>query len=290
MAQDVYIVAANRTPVGKAKGVFKYVRPDDLLVHAIQGVLKKVPSVDPALIEDVIIGCAMPEGEQGMNVARIGSLLAGLPDSVPAVTVNRFCASGVQSIAYAADRISTGQADAIIAGGVESMTRVPMGGHSFSANEAFFTENEKNIGIAYGMGLTAEIVANRWGVTREEQDTFSLESHYRALNAIEKGYFNDEITPFLTKSRLPNLEKQCIDEIENIVKFDEGPRRESSLEALAKLRTAFAARGTVTAGNSSQMSDGAGCVLVVSEKFVKEHNLTPLGIFRGFSVAGVAPE
>lgn len=290
MAQDVYIVAANRTPVGKAKGVFKYVRPDDLLVHALKGVLKEVPNVDPALIEDVIIGCAMPEGEQGMNVARISSLLAGLPDTVPAVTVNRFCASGVQSVSYAADRIATGQADAIIAGGVESMTRVPMGGHSFSANEAFFTENEKHIGIAYGMGVTAEIVAKKWNVSREEQDAFSLESHRRALNAIEKGYFNDEIVPFLTKSRLPNLEKQRIDEVENVVKFDEGPRADSSLEALAKLRTAFAARGTVTAGNSSQMSDGAGCVLVASEKFVKENNLTPLGIFRGFSVAGVAPE
>jgi acetyl-CoA acyltransferase len=290
MSQDVYIVAANRTPVGKARGVLKHIRPDDLLVHALKGILKEVPSVDPSLVEDVIVGCAMPEGEQGMNVARISTLLAGLPDTVPAVTVNRFCASGVQSIAYAADRIASGQADAIIAGGVESMTRVPMGGHHFSGNEKFFTENEKNVGIAYGMGITAEIVAKKWEVSREDQDAFSLESHLRALRAIEKGYFKDEIVPFPTKSRLPNLEKQVIDEIEFLVENDEGPRKGSTIEALAKLRPAFAARGGVTAGNSSQMSDGAACAFVASEKFVKEHNLTPLARFRGFSVAGVPPE
>ncbi len=269
--QDAYIVATQRTPVGKApRGAFRHTRPDDLLVHAIKTTLAKVPAIDHKRIDDVIIGCAMPEAEQGMNVARISLLLAGLPDSVPGMTVNRFCSSGLQTVALAAQRIQLGQADLIIAGGTESMSCVPLGGHDYLPNPKIFTD--EHMGIAYGMGITAERVAKRWQITREQQDAFALESHKRALAAIDNGDFAAEISPY------------------NNVTHDEGPRADSSLEKLAKLRPVFAAQGSVTAGNSSQMSDGAAAVLVVSEAILKEYNLQPLARFCGYSVAGVAPD
>ena len=289
--QDAYIVAAVRTPVGKApRGVFRHTRPDDLLTHVIEGVCAKVPELDKALIEEVIIGCAMPEAEQGMNVARISSLLAGLPDSVPGMTVNRFCSSGLQTIALAHQRIALGQADVIIAGGVESMSMVPMGGNKFGANPAYFADNNEHIAIAYGMGITAEIVAKKYNVTRDEQEAFAFESHQRAIKAIEAGEFKEEILPFELSHALPNLKTGEIKTKTLLVENDEGPRADTNLEKMAKLRSVFAAKGTVTAANTSQMSDGAGALLLVSEKIVKQHNLKPLAKFKGFSVAGVPPE
>ncbi|WP_369162906.1 acetyl-CoA C-acyltransferase [Candidatus Thiodiazotropha sp. LNASS1] len=288
MSEQAYIVAARRTPVGKApRGVFRQTRPDDLLTHAIQGVLGDCPGLQPELIEDVIIGCAMPEAEQGLNVARVSSLLAGLPDSVPGVTINRFCSSGLQSIAMAADRIRLGEADIIVAGGVESMSMVPMMGNKVAINPAVFEDD--NVAIAYGMGVTAENVAERWKVSREDQDNFALQSHQRALAAINAGHFEREILPYLTKQHLPD-EGNTIRILERPVKSDEGPRPDSSLEGLAKLRPVFAAKGSVTAGNSSQMSDGAGAVVVMSEGKMRALNLEPLARFVGYSVAGVPAE
>ena len=287
--QDSYIVAAVRTPVGKApRGVFRHVRPDDLLAHVIKGVMAKVPSLELHLIEDVIIGCAMPEAEQGMNVARIGLLLAGLPDTVPGVTVNRFCSSGLQTIAMANDRIATGQADIVLAGGVESMSMVPMGGNRMSANPAYFTE--EHVGIAYGMGITAEKVAAQWHVTREEQDKFALESHKRALAAQSKNLFSEEILPYDVEENIPDLFTGKIKTHTKTVTQDEGPRSDTSLEVLAKLKPVFAVKGTVTAGNSSQMSDGASALILVSEKILKQFNLQPLASLRSFAIAGVPPE
>lgn len=288
--QDVYIAQAVRTPVGKIRGVFNHVRPDDLLVHALKGLMAQVPDVPSEKIEDVIIGCAMPEGEQGMNVARISTLLAGLSQKVPAMTVNRFCASGLQAIAQAADRIATGQSQAIIAGGVESMTRIPMGGYNFRANPAYFSEAESNVGIAYGMGITAEIVAEKWQVTREEQDEFACESHRRAIAAISSQHFTQEIVPVSVKASLLNPDTNQIEVQESLVEHDQGPRKDTNLETLAKLRTAFLAKGTITAGNASQMSDGAAALLVASEQFINQHDLTPLAKFKAYSVAGIAPE
>ncbi|MEW8654778.1 MAG: acetyl-CoA C-acyltransferase [Candidatus Thiodiazotropha endolucinida] len=288
MSEQAYIVAARRTPVGKApRGVFRQTRPDDLLTHAIQGVLGDCPGLQPELIEDVIIGCAMPEAEQGLNVARVSSLLAGLPDSVPGVTINRFCSSGLQSIAMAADRIRLGEADIIVAGGVESMSMVPMMGNKVAINPAVFEDD--NVAIAYGMGVTAENVAERWKVSREDQDSFALQSHQRALAAINAGHFKREILPYLAKQHLPD-EGNTIRILERPVKSDEGPRPDSSLEGLAKLRPVFAAKGSVTAGNSSQMSDGAGAVVVMSERKMRTLNLEPLARFVGYSVAGVPAE
>ncbi|MEW8079722.1 MAG: acetyl-CoA C-acyltransferase [Candidatus Thiodiazotropha endolucinida] len=288
MSEQAYIVAARRTPVGKApRGVFRQTRPDDLLTHAIQGVLGDCPGLQPELIEDVIIGCAMPEAEQGLNVARVSSLLAGLPDSVPGVTINRFCSSGLQSIAMAADRIRLGEADIIVAGGVESMSMVPMMGNKVAINPAVFEDD--NVAIAYGMGVTAENVAERWKVSREDQDSFALQSHQRALAAINAGHFEREILPYLVKQHLPD-EGNTIRILERPVKSDEGPRPDSSLEGLAKLRPVFAAKGSVTAGNSSQMSDGAGAVVVMSERKMRTLNLEPLARFVGYSVAGVPAE
>ncbi|MBT3042131.1 MAG: acetyl-CoA C-acyltransferase [Candidatus Thiodiazotropha endolucinida] len=288
MSEQAYIVAARRTPVGKApRGVFRQTRPDDLLTHAIQGVLGDCPGLQPELIEDVIIGCAMPEAEQGLNVARVSSLLAGLPDSVPGVTINRFCSSGLQSIAMAADRIRLGEADIIVAGGVESMSMVPMMGNKVAINPAVFEDD--NVAIAYGMGVTAENVAERWKVSREDQDSFALQSHQRALAAINAGHFEREILPYLAKQHLPD-EGNTIRILERPVKSDEGPRPDSSLEGLAKLRPVFAAKGSVTAGNSSQMSDGAGAVVVMSERKMRTLNLEPLARFVGYSVAGVPAE
>jgi acetyl-CoA acyltransferase len=287
--QEAYIVAATRTPVGKApRGVFNRTRPDDLLIAAIQGALRAVPGLDPALIQDAIIGCSFPEAEQGFNVARQAVIMAGLPDTVGGVTVNRYCASGITALAMAADRIRVGEADVMIAGGVESMSMVPMMGHHPSINMRVFEDD--NVSLAYGMGLTAEKVAAQWKVSREDQDAFGLESHRRAIAAQQAGYFNDEITPFEVVNRTPNLATGEIDVTRRTVTQDEGPRADASIESMAKLKAVFAAKGTVTAATSSQMSDGAGALIVVSEKFLREHNLTPLAKFSSFAVRGVPPE
>ncbi|PKM16880.1 MAG: acetyl-CoA C-acyltransferase [Gammaproteobacteria bacterium HGW-Gammaproteobacteria-2] len=287
--QDAYIVATTRTPVGKApRGMFRNTRPDEMLAHVLKAVMAQAPSVDANRISDIIIGCAMPEGEQGMNVARIGALLAGLPIGVPAQTINRFCSSGVQAVALAADRIRLGEADLMLAGGTESMSMVPMMGHKVSMSTQVF-END-NVAIAYGMGITAEKVAEQWKVSREDQDAFSLRSHQRALAAIAAGEFREEISPYTIITRQPDLATDTITQREIIVDTDEGPRADTSAEGLAKLRTVFRAGGSVTAGNSSQMSDGAGAVLLASEQAIKDYGLTPLARFVGFAVAGVKPE
>ena len=298
--QDAYIVAATRTPVGKApKGVFRNVRPDDLLVHAIRSALAQVPALDPKTIEDAIVGCAIPEAEQGLNVARIGALLSGLPDSVGGVTVNRFCASGLTAIAMAADRIRVGEAEVMIAAGTESMSMVPMMGNKPSINPRVF-DGDENLGIAYGMGLTAEKVAQQWKVTREAQDAFALASHQKAIAAQRAGEFADEISPIDVVERIPNLASREVDLRARRVELDEGPRADTTLEALAKLRAVFAAprdasgkptgMGSVTAGNSSQTSDGAGALILVSERVLKQFGLTPLARFVSFSVRGVPPK
>ncbi|MGH8608957.1 MAG: acetyl-CoA C-acyltransferase [Gammaproteobacteria bacterium] len=287
--QDAYIVAALRTPVGKApRGLFCRTRPDDLLAHVLKGVMGACPELDPNAIEDVILGCAMPEAEQGMNVARIGLLLAGLPDKVPGMTVNRFCASGLQSVALAADRIRLGEADVLIAGGTESMSAVPMMGNKVAMNPALF-EREENVAIAFGMGITAEKVASQWAVTREAQDAFALESHRRAIAAIECGEFRTEILPYTIREYHPAADGQTVALQMREVDTDEGPRRDTSTEALAKLKPAFAARGSVTAGNSSQMSDGAAAVLLMSERMLSRLNVKPLARFLGYAVVGVPP-
>jgi acetyl-CoA acyltransferase len=288
--QDAYIVAATRTPIGRSgRGYFRNTRPDDLLVAVMRSALAQVPSLDPKAIEDAIIGCSFPEGEQGMNMARVAAVLAGLPTSVGGVTVNRFCASGLTALQMAADRIRVGEAEVMIAGGAESMSLVPMGGNKPSFNPEVFARDE-NIGIAYGMGITAEKVAAQWKVSREAQDEFALASHQKALRAIAAGEFKDEMTPFTVTSRTPDLASG-----ESIVKtrtvdIDEGPRADTSLEGLAKLKPVFAAKGSVTAGNSSQTSDGAGCLILASEKAVKQFDLKPLARFVSFAVRGVPPE
>lgn len=288
--QDVYIVSAVRTAVGKApKGAFRNTRPDDLLAHVLRGAVDKAPGFDPQKLDDVIVGCAMPEAEQGFNVARIGVLLAGLPESVPGVTVNRFCSSGLQTIAMAADRIATGESDAIIAAGTESMSMVKFLPDRLQANPRFFAAEEL-VGINYGMGLTAEKVAEQWNISRDMQDEFAYHSHQKALAAIEAGEFAQQIIPFEVTSRTPDLQTGQVRETVTLIDIDEGPRSDSSLEKLAKLRPVFMQGGTVTAGNSSQMSDGAGALLLVSEKILTEYNLTPLAKFSGFDVAGVPPE
>jgi acetyl-CoA acyltransferase len=287
--QDAYIVAATRLPVAKKNGMFRHVRPDDMLAHAIKSVVAQVPGLDPALIGDVIVGCAMPEAEQGMNVARIGALLAGLPISVPGMTINRFCSSGVQAVADAANQIRLGLADAMIAGGTESMTVMPqMLGNKMAMNPAFFTDD--NVAIAYGMGLTAEKVASQWQIGREAQDAFAVESHRRAVAAIAAGHFKAEISPYTIRESMPDLKTGEVRIRERIADTDEGPRPDSALDKLAKLKPVFNVRGSVTAGNSSQMSDGAGAVMLVSERLLREHNLTPLARFAGYAVGGVAPE
>jgi acetyl-CoA acyltransferase len=288
--QDAYIVAATRTPVGKApRGMFRNVRPDDMLAHVLKAALALCPGLDPRAIEDVIVGCAMPEAEQGMNVARIGLLLAGFPNIVSGMTINRFCSSGVQAVALAADRIRLGEADVMIAAGTESMSMVPLGGHKPSFSPAIFEKNE-NIAIGYGMGITAEKVAQQWSISREQQDMFAAESHRRALRATDSGEFRDEITPYNIVERIPDLETREIAVKQRAVTIDEGPRRDTSPEGLAKLRPAFAAKGTITAGNSSQMSDGAAAVVLMSEAAMKRYNRSPLGRFAGYAVAGVPPE
>jgi acetyl-CoA acyltransferase len=288
--QDAYIVAAVRTPVGKApRGMFRHVRPDDMLAHVLKGALARVPGLDPHDIGDVIVGCAMPEAEQGMNVARIGVLLAGLPDTVPAMTINRFCSSGVQAVALAADRIRTGDDDVVIAAGTESMSMVPMMGNKIALNDAVFARDE-NVAIAYGMGITAENVAKQWKVSREDQDAFALASHQKAAKAIAAGAFKDEILPYEVDSASPDLASGQVVHRKKVADTDEGPRPDSTLEGLAKLKTVFAARGSVTAGNSSQMSDGAAAVILMSEKALGKYNVTPIARFAGYAVAGVPPE
>ncbi len=284
--QDAYIVAATRTPIGRSgRGFFRNTRPDDLLVHALQSALAQVPSLDPKSIEDLICGCAIPEAQQGLNIARIGAVLAGLPTSVGGITVNRFCASGLSAVQMAADRIRVGEADVMIAAGVESMSMVPMMGNAPSLSPRIFESDD--VGIAYGMGLTAEKVANQWKVSREDQDAFAVESHRRALAAQAAGYFADEITPMEVVDRTANLETGEVIESRRTVSLDEGPRADTTLEGLAKLRTVFAARGSVTAGNSSQTSDGSGALILASEKAVKQYGLTPLARFVSFASRGV---
>lgn len=282
-----YVVSAVRTAVGRAyRGSLKDTRPDDLGAVAVRGAVEAVANLDPAQVDDVILGCAMPEGEQGMNVARICALKAGLPDSVPGMTVNRFCSSGLQSIAMAAERILAGFADIIVAGGTESMTMVPMGGNKPSFNPEI-VENRPEVFMP--MGLTAEQVVRRYKVTREDQDVFAFNSHRKALAAIREGKFRDEIVPVRTKVyAAKNGEKPTPREI--VFEVDEGPRADTTIEALARLKPAFEANGTVTAGNSSQMSDGAAAAVVVSEKALKRLGAEPLGRFLGFAVAGVPPE
>ncbi|HAM32851.1 MAG: acetyl-CoA acetyltransferase [Deltaproteobacteria bacterium RBG_16_66_15] len=282
-----YIIASVRTAVGRAfKGSLKDTRPDDLLTAAIRGALDRVPNLDPSRVDDVIAGCAMPEGEQGMNVARICSLKAGLPDSVPAMTVNRFCSSGLQSIAMAASLILAGSADVVVAGGTESMTMVPMGGNKPSFNPELVDTRPE---VFLPMGLTAEEVARRYKVTREDQDQFAYHSHRKALAAIRDGRFREEIVPVSTVLfRQSDGGTPVRKEI--VFDTDDGPRADTTVEALSKLKPAFDARGTVTAGNSSQMSDGAAAAIVVSEKALKGLGVEPMARFLGFAVAGVAPE
>jgi len=287
--QEAYIVAATRTPIGKApRGMFRTMRPDDLLVRVLQSALAQVPALDPAVIEDVIVGCAFPEAEQGLNMARMSVLLAGMPQTVGGVTVNRYCASGLTALAMAADRIRVGEADVIIAAGAESMSMVPMLGHRPSMNMGIF--KDENIGMAYGMGLTAEKVAAQWKITREAQDEFALNSHLKALAAQQAGQFADEMTEVEIVTRTPDLHSGEIDIATRIVNMDEGARADTSLDALAKLKPVFSPKGSVTAGNSSQTSDGAGALIVVSEKILKQFNLTPLARFVSFAVRGVPPE
>ncbi|MEK7883741.1 acetyl-CoA C-acyltransferase [Methyloversatilis sp. NSM2] len=288
--QDAYIVAAKRTAVAKKGGAFRHVRPDDMLAYALRGVVDAVPAFDLNDIGDVVVGCAMPEAEQGMNVARIGLLLAGFPVSVPGVTVNRFCASGLNAVADAALKIMTGQCDIAIGAGTESMTVMPtMMGNKVTVNPRAF-ESPENVAIAYGMGLTAEKVAHKYAVSREDQDAFALASHQKALAAIAAGRFAGEILPYTVRSHLPDLASNTVRIVERVFDTDEGPRADSSAEGLAKLRPAFAARGSVTAGNSSQMSDGAAAVLLMSEAAVQRTGATPIARFRSFAVAGVPPE
>ena len=287
--QEAYIVAATRTPVAKApRGAFKNAHPADLLAHVLKAVVAQAPGIDPTRIDDVIVGCAMPEGEQGMNVARIGALLAGLPQSVSAQTINRFCSSGLQAVALAADRIRLGEADLMLAAGTESMSMVPMMGNKIAMAPSVF-ENE-HVAIAYGMGITAENVASQWGVSREDQDAFAFASHQKALAATAAGHFAAEISPYEVVARSADLGGGRIITRAKTLAVDEGPRADTSAEGLAKLRPVFKARGSVTAGNSSQMSDGAGAVLLASAQAVKDYGLTPIARFVSFSVAGVAPE
>lgn len=283
--RGVYIITALRTAGCKAKkGKFKDMRPDDLAAEVIKGVLEKT-KIDPNLLDDVIMGCAFPEGEQGMNVARVAAFKAGIPVDIPAMTINRFCSSGLQSIAIAAERIMAGFADAIIAGGTESMTMIPMGGNKFSANPGLMATWPETYA---GMGITAEIVAEKYKISREEQDQFALQSHMKAAKAIQQGKFKDEIVP-VEIEKVSFDGKKIIREKE-IVDIDDGVRPDTSLEALARLKPAFKANGTVTAGNASQMTDGAAAALVVSEEFAQKYNLIPMARFVSFAVKGVPPE
>jgi acetyl-CoA acyltransferase len=284
--KQAVIVSAVRTPVGRAfKGTLRATRPDELAAIAIKGALERVPRLDAREIEDVILGCAMPEGEQGMNVARIASLRAGLPVEVSALTINRFCSSGLQSIALAAERILAGGADVIVAGGTESMSMIPMGGNKISPNPWLV---EHNPGAYLSMGLTAERVGHRLGITREQSDEFSLRSHQKALAAIQAGKFADETVPVPVTFTTANGKKPTRQEI--MFKVDEGPRADTSLEALMALKPAFHRKGLVTAGNSSQMSDGAAAAVVMSEDRAKALGIQLLVRYVSFATAGYKPE
>ncbi len=285
--RDVVVALAVRTPVGKAyKGRLSQTRPDDLGAVAIRELMARAPRLDPSRIDDVIFGCAMPEGEQGMNVGRNIALLAGLPNSVPGMTVNRFCSSGLETINLGAAQIQTGQADVIIAGGAESMTMVPMGGHRYLPNPSWIAQSpEQHI----GMGLTAERLAVEDGITRSDQDAFSYRSHQKAIDAIESGRFKEEIAPVATSFTMPDPSGKPQTR-ELTVDTDEGPRGDTSVEVLGKLRPAFKATGTVTAGNASQMSDGAAAVLLTTREIAEELELQPLAKWVGYAVAGVPPE
>ncbi len=272
--------------------MFRNTRPDDMLAHVLRSVVAQAPGIDVSRIDDAIIGCAMPEGEQGMNVARIGVLLAGLPNTIAAQTINRFCSSGLQAVALAADQIRLGHADLMLAGGTESMSMVPMMGHKVAMAPSVFDNDHVN--IAYGMGITAEKVAEEWKISREAQDAFALASHQKALAAQAAGEFRDEISPYEIVSHQPDLaDGSRILTRNKLAEHDEGPRPDTTLEGLAKLRPVFRNGqfgGSVTAGNSSQMSDGAGAVLLASAQAIKDYGLTPLARFVSFSVAGVRPE
>ena len=300
--QDAYIVAATRTPIGKShRGYFKHTRPDDLLAHVLRAALAQVPGLDPAAIEDVVCGCAIPEAQQGLNVARVGAVLAGLPKSVGGITVNRFCASGLSAVQMAADRIRVGESDVMVAAGVESMSMVPMMGHTPSLSPSLFanTDSVDDYGIAYGMGLTAEKVAQQWRVTRAAQDAFALQSHQRALAAQAAGEFADEITPVEVTQRDLDLASGEVHTHTRTVRLDEGARPDTTLEGLAKLKPAFAVPrradgtptglGSVTAGNSSQTSDGAGALILASEAAIQRFGLTPLARFVSYASRGVPP-
>jgi acetyl-CoA acyltransferase len=300
--QDAYIVAATRTPIGKShRGYFKHTRPDDLLAYALRAAVAQVPGLDPAAIDDVICGCAIPEAQQGLNVARVAAVLAGLPTSVGGITVNRFCASGLSAVQMAADRIRVGESDVMIAAGVESMSMVPMMGNSPSLSPTIFanTDNVDDYGIAYGMGLTAERVAQQWKVSRDAQDAFALQSHQRAMKAQADGEFADEICPVEVTQRDLDLDSGEVRLSHRTVSLDEGPRPDTTLEGLAKLKPAFAVPrrangtptglGSVTAGNSSQTSDGAGVLILASEAAVKRFGLTPLARFVSYASRGVPP-
>src|SRR5215475_2395997 len=284
--REVVIASSVRTPIGRAfKGTLRATRPDELAAVAIKGALARVPQLDPKEIEDVILGCAMPEAEQGMNVARIASLRAGLPVDVSAVTINRFCSSGLQAIAMAAERIMSGGAEVMVAGGTESMSMIPMGGNKISPNP-WLVEHYPDAYLS--MGLTAERVAQRFGITREQCDEFSLHSHQKALAAIQAGKFEDETIPVPVSFTAPNGSKPKRQEI--IFKTDEGPRADTTLEALSALKAAFHVKGTVTAGNSSQMSDGAAAAVVMSAERAQALGIRPLARFVSFATAGYKPE
>ncbi|MBU6503870.1 MAG: acetyl-CoA C-acyltransferase [Burkholderiales bacterium] len=290
--QDAYIVAATRTPIGRShRGFFRNTRPDDLLATVLRAALAQVPGLDPKAVEDVICGCAIPEAQQGLNVARIGAVLAGLPKSVGGITVNRFCASGLSAVQMAADRIRVGEADVMIAAGTESMSMVPMMGNSPSLSPTIFanTDDVDNYGIAYGMGLTAEKVAQQWKVSRQAQDAFAYQSHMRAVAAMKAGEFADEITSVDVAERSVDLDAAEVSIATRTVSLDEGARPDTTVEGLAKLKTVFAARGTVTAGNSSQTSDGAGALILASAAAVQRFGLTPLARFVSFASRGVPP-
>ncbi len=284
---EAYILSAVRTPVGKAfKGALKNVRPDEMAAVVIAEAIRRVEGLEASQVEDVVLGCAMPEAEQGLNVARIALIRAGLPKEVTGMTINRFCASGLESINYAASRIKTGQADIMIAGGVESMSLIPMGGNKVAPNPVLAEEYPE---IYIGMGLTAERVAEKFGISREDQDAFALASHRKAVAAAKEGRFKDEITPLAVKRRFLNEKGKAVEE-EFTLDADEGPREDTSLEALAGLKPAFKQGGTVTAGNSSQMSDGASALVLASEKAMKKLGAKPLARFVGYATAGVEPE
>jgi len=290
--QDAYIVAATRSPIGRShRGFFRNTRPDDLLATVLKSALAQVPGLDPHAIEDVICGCAIPEGPQGLNVARVGAVLAGLPKSVGGITVNRFCASGLAAVQMAADRIRVGEADVMIAAGTESMSMVPMMGNSPSLSPAIFTDPDdiESYGIAYGMGLTAEKVARQWKVSREAQDEFAVRSHQKAVAAMQAGEFAGEMTEIEIEERSVDLEEAEVSVTTRKVKLDEGARPDTTMEVLAKLKPVFAARGSVTAGNSSQTSDGAGALILASEAAVKRFGLQPLARFVSFASRGVPP-